>query len=280
MLAGDAVKTVAPTSVVGGEFVRFRLLSRRLPSASSAVSVSLAAMSQYFAQVLFLLTGLPLVAMQIPQPGLRVGLALFAAAMLALVLGVAFLGWSRDGLRRLGALAARIPGARAWWERRPASWRAFPLQANAYLRERPGHFALSAAASFLGWQMGVVETFLILKFLGTPVGWTVALAIEVLSVGIEGALFFVPAKMGTQEGGKVLIFLALGLDPAKGLALGFVRRLRELAWAAVGLAIFGWHQRGSAVEAVGRGSGQPASPASPLRASASASASASESRVG
>jgi hypothetical protein len=44
--------------------------------------------------------------------------------------------------------------------------------------------------------------------------------------------------MGTQEGGKVAIFAALGLGAAKGFSMGFVRRLRELAWAFAGLVSF------------------------------------------
>jgi hypothetical protein len=40
-----------------------------------------------------------------------------------------------------------------------------------------------------------------------------------------------------------VIFAALQLDPTKGFALGFLRRLRELAWAAVGLGLYGFLQR-------------------------------------
>ena len=111
------------------------------------------------------------------------------------------------------------------------------------LRRRPGDFAASVALYYAGWLVGIVEVGLILALLRAPVSWRQAFAIEALSVAIEGAFFFVPAKMGTQEGGKYLIFHVLGLDPARGFALGFVRRLRELAWAAIGLALLGWFQR-------------------------------------
>jgi hypothetical protein len=57
-------------------------------------------------------------------------------------------------------------------------------------------------------------------------------------VTIDGILFFVPAKAGTQEGGKMLIFSLLGLDPAKGLSLAIARRIRELTWAGIALLIW------------------------------------------
>ena len=82
--------------------------------------------------------------------------------------------------------------------------------------------------------------------LKSPVDWRQAFSIETLAVTIEGILFFVPAKMGAQEGGKVLIFKAMGLDPATGLALGLVRRVRELAWAAIGLCLLGVLSRAQA----------------------------------
>ena len=53
-------------------------------------------------------------------------------------------------------------------------------------------------------------------------------------------LFFVPAKVGTQEGGKVVLFAALGLNPARGLTVGVVRRIRELVYAGLGLVALGW----------------------------------------
>ena len=39
-----------------------------------------------------------------------------------------------------------------------------------------------------------------------------------------------------------LTWLHLALDPVKGVSLGFIRRLRDLAWAALGLAVLGAFQ--------------------------------------
>ena len=89
--------------------------------------------------------------------------------------------------------------------------------------------------------MGIVEVYIALHWLDAGATWTRAAVIEVLSVSFDALLFFVPAKAGTQEGGKVLIFTLLGLDPAKGLTLGIARRLRELTWSMVGLTVLARH---------------------------------------
>jgi hypothetical protein len=105
-----------------------------------------------------------------------------------------------------------------------------------------GALALSSACFCAGWAVGIIEIYLILWLLGLPVSVHRALTIEVFSVALDGMLFFVPAKVGTQEGGKVLIFALLGLDPAKGLALGILRRIRELTWALIGMLLLSRQQ--------------------------------------
>ena len=56
-------------------------------------------------------------------------------------------------------------------------------------------------------------------------------------ITVDGFLFMVPAKIGTQEGGKVVIFAALGLPASLGFAFGVIRHIRELSWAGLGLLL-------------------------------------------
>jgi hypothetical protein len=243
MVSGDAVNAVTPTAVVAGSVVRVGLLRRRVPTATAVGSTTLGAMTQFSAQVLFVLSGIPVVLGLTSDQGLRTGLyALFA--MLCLALGLVLgLAWSPGIWKKIEGWLDRI----AWWRRlragREESWTALADATLGTLRRRPRDFVLSVALYTAGWLVGAVEARLILSLLHVPVTWRQAFSIEALSVAIEAILFFVPAKMGTQEGGKYVIFAALQLDPTKGFALGFVRRLRELAWAAVGLGLYGFLQR-------------------------------------
>jgi hypothetical protein len=100
----------------------------------------------------------------------------------------------------------------------------------------------------LGWAVGALEIYAILYCVGDAADWRTALALETGSVLIDGMLFFVPAKVGTQEGGKVVLFAALGLNPARGLTVGVVRRIRELTYAGLGLMALGWLSAGPRAE--------------------------------
>ncbi len=243
LVAGDAVTTVNPMGLVGGSLVRASLLSGALAPREALISVLLASMTQFVGQALFVLSGLPVALAMIREGRLRLALSVFCAGLLVLLGLVLLVGFSSGVQRWLSARLARIRWLDRRWASVPERWRSLVDAILTALRDRPGPFVLSVAASWLAWQTGVVGTFVTLRLLHQGVSWAEALAIEVLGIAIEGALFFVPGKMGTQEGGRVLIFLAMGLPPAKGFALGFLRRIGEFAWALVGLAVLGNSRR-------------------------------------
>lgn len=240
-IAGDAVNYLTPTATLGGEFVRTRFLRGQADSTAVMASVAIAKLSQTLGQIAFVIIGLAFVLDDTPLPaavrhGLLAGLALFSALTVFLIFA------QRRGMfapilraaQRLG-LPGRAPDFTRRLQHLDEEIARFHGDAN-------GAFLLSSVSFGAGWALGVLEIYLILWFLGVPVTVHRALTIEVLSVAIDGMLFFVPAKVGTQEGGKVLIFTVLGLDAGKGLALGILRRIRELSWAAVGMLILSRQQ--------------------------------------
>jgi uncharacterized membrane protein YbhN (UPF0104 family) len=241
-LAGDAVNTLTPSAVVGGELVRVSLLKRFVPTPIAFASVGLAAMAQFFAQLLFIVLGIPFLA----AGGLRGKVAsagLVLGAILALgIAGVSYLAWRGDGFGRIRRAIERTGWLPSKWASPELHWEALDEEIFGSLRERPGDFVASVAFFYLAWFVTVADVYWILFFLGTPVTLPLAFSIAVLLVLVEGFFFFVPARAGVQEGGAYAVFLALGLDPARGFALGLARRLREATWGLVGLALLGLSQ--------------------------------------
>jgi putative membrane protein len=89
-----------------------------------------------------------------------------------------------------------------------------------------------------GWFAGAAEIWLCLWFLGVPARWTDAVILESLSQAGRSAAFTVPGAIGVQEAGFVALGLALGLDPSTALALGLIRRARDLALGLPALAVW------------------------------------------
>ncbi len=98
---------------------------------------------------------------------------------------------------------------------------------------------LSVALQWLGFCGGVVEVFLVCRFLAQPISVPQAFLAESLAVTLSTVVFFAPAGLGVVEGGRVLVFQLLGLPSVLGLVTGLVRRLRELSWAGGGMAVYG-----------------------------------------
>lgn len=219
-VAGDAVNYLTPTATLGGEVARTVMLSHRRAADIRAVSVIVAKSTQTLAQTLFITAGLGFVATRwVRSEDLR--WLLIGSVALALVIGLVL----------ACALGARGRFAAAWR-------RAFGDRLLAFLRAYPGRVALSTLLFALGYAWGVFEAFWICRFLMLPVPVLIAVAIEVLSVTVDGILFMIPAKIGTQEGGKAAVFATLGLPASVGLAFGVVRHVRELVWAAVGMLLY------------------------------------------
>jgi hypothetical protein len=235
-LAGDGLNYLIPTATVGGEIWRINSLSQNTSVTVGAASVTLAKFNQFLGQALFIALGLLLAAPWAPlKPGLVPWLWVVLAGCLA------FLGLIFFALRR--GLFGRLSRLLEIWL--PAQARSY-LPAErlqelddciaAYLSEDQRAFWSSGGLFALAWALGSVEVFLIFHFLSLPINLATAVTVETLSIFIDLVLFFIPAKLGTQEGGKVLIFLSLGLPPAAGLSFGLIRRVRELTWAGIGLA--------------------------------------------
>jgi glycosyltransferase 2 family protein len=238
-VAGDGINCVTPTATIGGEFVRARMIEDVADPTAVWASVAVAKITQTVAQVVFILVGLLFVATHTPLPavvrdGLLVGVPLFTA-LVVLTVVLQHRGLFMTGVWLLRRLRLPVP-ARVGKQLRHLDDEIRRIYAA------PASFLLSTGFFLLGWMCGLLEIYLILHFLQVGASWQRAVSIEALSVTVDGLFFFVPAKAGTQEGGKVLIFTILGLDPAKGFTLGIVRRIRELCWAGIGLLFLSRHQ--------------------------------------
>jgi uncharacterized protein (TIRG00374 family) len=241
-VAGDGVNSLAPAAVVGGELVRAGLLSRFVPGPEALGSVGMAAMTQFLGQFLFVGIG----AIAARTGSLEPRLEILGFALLGFVaLFIASLAWAFRRRRAAPAPLARVMA----WAGRFGAREGFGTELMGHVadsvRERPGRLVWSVALFLCGWSVSCAEVALVMALLGAPVAIGTAYSIAVLAVLVEGVFFFVPARMGVQEGGLYAIFLALGLDPVLGFALGLVRRLRELTWALGGFVILGFLRKRS-----------------------------------
>ncbi len=234
LLVSGAVKFVAVAGLVVGEAAKGWLLNRRVsgPRAASAVLVDV--LLYYFTAALFTLGSIALffALFRAPSATGRAGIAAALVVIVALVVGVL-------AFRRRWLSAARIlsPLARWGFIRRPETLRrASEIDADLFgFRERhPSAFAGILFFDFLSHFLAAAEVSAILWLLGFGAHFSVGVIGEGLTKVVETGGLLVPGDVGLYQGGTGLIFRALGYTVSTGVAVGIIRQIRSILWAAIG----------------------------------------------
>jgi putative membrane protein len=113
-------------------------------------------------------------------------------------------------------------------------WKALPevesVQAGIHkIYHHRRRISAGAVLHLAGWVVGAGEAWVGLWFMGHALLWSDALILESLAFALRTAAFAVPARLGVQEGGYVVLGALFGLSPEVALALSLLKRARELA---------------------------------------------------
>jgi uncharacterized membrane protein YbhN (UPF0104 family) len=240
------VNQLTPTASLGGEVVKAMLLKTHVPTTEALASLIAAKLSFALAQTIVVLLGLAALLQRLRDaPGMATGVVLASAATVTGVIG--FLLVQRRGLFAWLADAGARLGVRGPLVRRVQRHGvALDERLAALYRERPAAFLRSVAWHLGGQLTSLVQLLVVLAWLGTPVTLATALALEAFALVVDSALFFVPGRIGVQEAGRVLVFTALGMSAATGLAVAVIVRLTQLAVTALGLGAFAYFSLTSA----------------------------------
>ena len=237
-LVGEAMNSLTPTAYLGGEPVKAFVLQRfGVPLTEGATSVILAKTALTVAQIAFVIVGIALflvrreaIAASVPTLAVLVMAGVAVTALLVLL--------QRRGLvafvaRLIGRVLPRAQIVTRLVARAPE----IDQRLRAFYGARPRAAATSVLFHFAGWLTGAAEVFVIMKLIGHPVAVLDAVVIEALAQPTRLAGILVPGTIGVQEAGGMVIFGLLGLPPQLGLAMMLLKRVRELGFNLLGLAL-------------------------------------------
>jgi putative membrane protein len=229
---GEAVSTVLPTAQVGGDIVRARLAAiNGAPVATSAASVLVDITLSIFAQAIFTVTGLSLLAFETKR--FSAGPIIAGAAIALLCVG-GFYAIQRFGIFKLiAAIVSKLAGSEDWKGLVHSSEALDDAVRQAY--SRGFSITISASATMSSWVLGAGEVYIALKAMGQPATIANALILESIGQGIRAAMFLVPGAVGFQDGGYVGVGALLGIPGDAALGLALIRRARELAFGISGV---------------------------------------------
>jgi putative membrane protein len=251
---GESVNALLPVAQIGGDFVRARLLAVSGMSGAEATAAMVADVTVSAAtQVLFTMLGVAALAVGVPEgipTGTRAGTVVVAAVLTA-ASAAALLTVARIGVSRIvAALPTRARSGR--FGTRLTQGAAGVDRALSGVLGRRRALLSSALWHVGGWLSQVVETWLIMRLLGRPISWVAALAIESLAASARGAAFAVPGGLGVQEAALVVVAAPFGVDRAFALALGIIKRGREVVVGAPAIVAWSLAERKALGRLMGR----------------------------
>jgi putative membrane protein len=222
-LVREAIAEISPFSPVGGLMAAARLaMLYGMRGGPAAASVAVDATTEAMAQVPFLAFGVALGVRHLKSlaganslmMGLIAGLVLAVPAIVLLVV-----------LQRRGAgLAERMAGRFL-----PGTGHGLGFKdAIQTLYDSPARLAASAFLHLVAWIAAGFLTFVAFRLVGAKIALIDALALEALLCALRSIAAFVPAAIGVQEAGYVMLAPLFGVPAELGLAVSLLKRAREI----------------------------------------------------
>lgn len=138
----------------------------------------------------------------------------------------------------LRVLGAHAPSWLARAETVESSIRAYRLNQPALVSRM---FRFDVACQLLI----AAEVVVVLWALHLPIHFLAVLVIEGVTRAVKLVSGWIPARLGSDEGGAISAFALTGFSPILGLTLALTRRMRDLLWALIGIMWLAWNSRSS-----------------------------------
>jgi uncharacterized protein (TIRG00374 family) len=236
-MAGYAINYLTPTATLGGEVTKGTLLASAHKGPGAVTGVLIGKLCFGFAHLLFVLTGSIFILATVKLPTALWVAMLISSALIASGIGIFFLIQKRG---KLGAiirwLAARKLGGRLL-QKAASGITEIDEALKSYYRERPGELWRAICWHFLGYSIGIAQTWFFFSLLNRT-SWVVAAATWFLGMWFDLLTFAMPFGLGTLEGTRIIALRAVGYNALLGMTYGIALRLAQLFWAAAGLVLY------------------------------------------
>ena len=216
-----------------------RCLPAHCRGAEAASGVLVGKLSFALGHLLFVVLGAAVIVWQVQLPGTLLAAMLVSGGLVASGV-IAFLLLQKYG--KLGALvrwlAARKVGGRPL-ERAARELTAVDEAMKQFYRERPWGLPLAVGWHFVGYSVGIAQTWLFFHLLRQDASWPMAAGVWFLGMWFDLLTFAVPLNLGALEGSRIVVFRAIGYTALAGMTYGIVIRLSQIFWSGFGLAAYG-----------------------------------------
>jgi putative membrane protein len=232
----DAIDRLLPVASVGGGVVGVRILRwRGISGAAAGATIIVEILLTLVAVYLFTALGLVLLA-EYGAAGHQYYRMLLIFTLSLPVPAVML------ALFKSGAFLKRVQAFIHSWAGEGAASRAtesLDHEVRALLHQ-PQALLVAGALQLAALVSGAFEIWFALWLFNRPVSAGAAVMLESMTQAIRHIAFIVPAGLGVQEAGLVVFGHVVGISGEMALAVGMVKRMRELAWGVPTLVSWQW----------------------------------------
>lgn len=238
-LVGEAFNDMTPAGPFLGETVKVWAASKHMPAQSSASSVVTENIIYGLAAVLFMLSGMALLLLEVTMPH-RMRL-IAAGGVMALLFSMGVPTWIIN--RRIlwvGGILDRLKQKGVRWvtlERYEPNLRAAEKSIHDFFLTRRSIFLSILAIELATNFTGIGEAYLVLKATSAHSSLLAAYLVETTNRAVQLIFAFVPFGLGVEEGAAAATLRALGDGASEGVSLAVIRKFRTGFWAALGLIL-------------------------------------------
>ena len=235
----EGINRLLPAASIGGELVGIRLLCETgVDGVAAAASVTTEVVLTIVSQYLFVMLGV-LCLLRLTNTvqfaddvliGLGASLPLVVLLAMLLRYGSIFERMERVAVRFLGQETLSFLAGQS-------------ASLDAAIRELctdAPRLLTAMAWQVTGMVSGSLETWLALRWLGHPVPFGAAIALESLTLAVRNFAFLVPAGLGVQEASLIGFGALLGINGELALALSLAKRMREILFGVPALLSWYW----------------------------------------
>ena len=206
--------------LAGAREMTFHGVRPGMAGASTVVDVTL----ELISQIAFTLLGLILLLTWYQGKEIKVWLA--GGIAILILAAASFILAQRKGLFSLLERLSEKLDLKWVWNDLPGG-EGIHASIQTIYRHR-GRILSGGVLHFAGWIVGATEAWVGLWYMGHALPWSDVLILESVAFALRTATFFVPSRLGVQEGGYIVLGAMFGLSPEVALALSLLKRAREL----------------------------------------------------
>jgi uncharacterized membrane protein YbhN (UPF0104 family) len=242
-LMGEAFNSLTPAGPLVGETAKVWAASRTMPAQSSVSSVVIENLIYYLASVLFMLSAVVLVLLELAPPHRFRWLAAGLVICLVICFLAPLLIAARSVSRRVSLVRGILDRLRSWGFKCAFLGRyehdlgAMEMEIYDFFLTRKALFLGLLALEFATNFTGIGEAYLVLKATTAHTSVVAAYLTESTNRAVQLLFAFVPLGLGVDEGFAATTLRTLGYSASEGISLAIIRKIRTVFWVGVGLVL-------------------------------------------